>query len=43
MYLGSGHLCGEVHLSKTLFEPEEQKLFDQVLASVKLEHDEAGH
>jgi hypothetical protein len=34
-YMGSGNLCVEVHLSKILFEPKDQKLFDEVLASVR--------
>jgi len=34
-YMGSGDLCAEVHLSKVSFRPEEQKLFDEVLASVR--------
>lgn len=35
-YLGSRDLCAEIHISKALFQPEEQKLFDEVLATVKL-------
>jgi len=35
-YLGSGDLCAEIHLSKAAFHPEDQKLFEDVLASVKL-------
>jgi tetratricopeptide (TPR) repeat protein len=35
-YLGSRDLCAEVHLSKVQFQPEEQKLFEEVLATVKL-------
>jgi hypothetical protein len=35
-YLGSGDLCAEIHLSKVDFKPEDQKLFDDLLASVKL-------
>lgn len=34
-YMGSGDLCAEVHLSKVLYRPEERKLFDQVLNSVR--------
>lgn len=34
-YMGSGDLCAEVHLSKVSFQQEEQKLFDEVLASVR--------
>jgi len=39
-YMGSGALCAEVHLSKVFFRPEEQKLFDEVLASVRFLPDE---
>ena len=35
-YLGSRNLCAEVHISKEQFTPEDQKLFDEVLATVKL-------
>jgi tetratricopeptide (TPR) repeat protein len=35
-YLGSGDLCAEVHLSKDQFVPEDQKLFDDVVATVQL-------
>lgn len=35
-YLGSGDLCAEVHLSKAGFEPDDQRLFEQVLGTVKL-------
>jgi tetratricopeptide (TPR) repeat protein len=35
-YLGSGDLCAEVHLSKAGFNPDDQKLFEGLLASVKL-------
>ncbi len=35
-YLGSGDLCAEIHLSKAGFNPEDSKLFEDVLASVKL-------
>jgi len=35
-YLGSGDLCAEVHLSKAAFNPDDQKLFEDLLASVKL-------
>jgi hypothetical protein len=38
-YLGSGHLCAEIHLSKAGFTPEDAKLFEDVLASVKLSPD----
>jgi hypothetical protein len=35
-YLGGGDLCAEIHLSKIEFKPEDQKLFEDFLASVKL-------
>lgn len=35
-YLGAGDLCAEVHLSKVDFKPEDGKLFDDVLSTVKL-------
>jgi tetratricopeptide (TPR) repeat protein len=35
-YLGSHDLCAEVHLSKVQFVPADQKLFDDVLATVRL-------
>jgi hypothetical protein len=35
-YLGGGDLCAEIHLSKVSFEPKDQKLFDDLLASAKL-------
>jgi hypothetical protein len=38
-YLGSGNLCAEIHLSKAGFNPEDSKLFEDVLASVKLSPD----
>jgi tetratricopeptide (TPR) repeat protein len=38
-YLGSGNLCAEIHLSKVGFHPEDSKLFEDVLASVKLSPD----
>jgi hypothetical protein len=34
-YLGSGDLCAEVHLSKVYFRPDDQKLFDDVLSSIR--------
>jgi hypothetical protein len=40
-YLGSGNLCAEVHLSKAGFEADEQKLFEQVLSTVKLLPDQS--
>ena len=39
-YLGSSDLCAEVHLSKIHFKPEDEKLFDQLLSSVRLLPDE---
>lgn len=39
-YLGSGNLCAEIHLSKASFQPEDEKLFDQVLENTKLLADE---
>ena len=41
-YLGSGNLCAEVHLSKVQFVPEDQKLFDGVLATARLLPDESA-
>jgi hypothetical protein len=41
-YLGSRDLCAEVRLAKMLFNPGDQKLFDDVLNSVRLLPDEAG-
>lgn len=41
-YLGSGNLCAEVHLSKMQFVPEDQKLFDDLLATVRLLPDESA-
>jgi len=38
-YLGGGDLCAEIHLSKVLFEPKDQKLFEDLLASAKLAPD----
>jgi hypothetical protein len=35
-YLGSDNLCAEIHLSKAGFNAEDSKLFEDVLASVKL-------
>ena len=39
-YMGSGDLCAEVHLSKVFFQSEDQKLFDEVLASIRFLPDE---
>lgn len=41
-YLGSRDLCAEVRVSKILFRPEDQKLFDDVLNSARLLPDEGG-
>jgi len=41
-YLGSRDLCAEIHISKPGFKPEDQKLFEQVLETVKLLPDEAA-
>lgn len=41
-YLGSRDLCAEIHISKVMFEPEEQKLFEEVLATVKLSSDQSA-
>src|SRR5450631_847493 len=38
-YLGSGNLCAEIHLSKAGFAPEDAKLFEDVLASVRFSPD----
>jgi len=35
-YLGSGDLCAEIHLSKAGFNPQDQKLFEDLLSSVRL-------
>ena len=35
-YIGGGDLCAEIHLSKVGFKPDDQKLFEALLASVKL-------
>jgi len=39
-YLGSRDLCAEVHLSKAEFKPDDQQLFDAVLATTRLLPDE---
>ena len=41
-YLGARDLCAEIHLSKVLFKPEDQKLFDEVLATARLRLDDSG-
>jgi hypothetical protein len=35
-YLGKDDSCIEIHLSKTLFEPKDQELFDTVLRALRL-------
>ena len=35
-YLGGGGLCAEIHLSKIEFKPEDQKLFEDFLVTVRL-------
>jgi tetratricopeptide (TPR) repeat protein len=35
-YVGGRDLCAEIHLSKVAFKPQDQKLFEDLLASVKL-------
>lgn len=39
-YLGSRDLCAEVHLSKVEFKPDDQQLFETVLANTRLLPDE---
>jgi tetratricopeptide (TPR) repeat protein len=39
-YVGRRDLCAEVHLSKTDFKPEDQQLFEAVLATVRFLPDE---
>ncbi len=41
-YLGARDLCAEIHLSKVLWDPADQKLFDDVLATVRLLPDESA-
>src|SRR5215470_1575579 len=41
-YLGTRDLCAEVHLSKVQFVAEDQKLFDDLLATVRLLPDESA-
>ena len=38
-YLGGGDLCAEIHLSKVEFTTQDRKLFEDVLATVKLDPD----
>lgn len=40
-YLGGRDLCAELHLSKEQFVPDDEKLFDDVLATVQLRLDES--
>jgi tetratricopeptide (TPR) repeat protein len=41
-YLGSRDLCVQVNLSKANFSPDDQKAFEQILASVRLLPDQSG-
>jgi len=41
-YLGSRDLCAQVNLTKPNFAPDDQKIFEQILASVRLLPDESG-
>jgi len=41
-YLGTGDLCAEVHLSKVQFVAEDQKLFDDLLSTIRLLPDESA-
>lgn len=41
-YLGNRDLCAEVHISKLQFGPRDQKLFDDIVATIKLLPDESG-
>jgi hypothetical protein len=38
-YVGASDLCAEIHLSKVAFKPEDQKLFEDLLTSVRLRPD----
>jgi tetratricopeptide (TPR) repeat protein len=40
-YLGTRDLCAEVHLSKVQWVPDDQKLFDEVLTSLRLLPDQS--
>jgi hypothetical protein len=42
VYLGSRDLCAEIHISKVMFRPEEQKLFEEVLSTVRLSADQSA-
>lgn len=41
-YLGSRDLCAEIHMSKEPFEKQDEKLFEEVLATVKLLPDQVA-
>lgn len=41
-YLGGRDLCAEIHLSKVQFAQQDQKLFDQVLATIQLRTDDSA-
>ena len=41
-YVGSRDLCAQINLVKTGFAPEDQKAFEQILASVRLLPDQSG-
>jgi hypothetical protein len=41
-YVGSGNLCGEVHLSKVTYQSDDKKLFEEVLSSIRFLPDEAA-
>ena len=41
-YLGERDLCAEIHLSKVQFLPDDQQLFDEVVASARLRMDDSG-
>jgi len=41
-YLGARDLCAEIHISKVRFAPEDQKLFDEVLATARLRLEDSG-
>ena len=41
-YLGGGELCAEIHLSKVSYKPSDQKLFDDLLSTAKLDPEVAA-
>jgi len=41
-YMGARDLCAEIHLSKVRFEPAEQKLFEDLLATARLRIEDSG-